>query len=90
MKKPNPAIFYLACERLDVEPEDCLFIGDGESNKLIGATRVGINAIHICMPYEREIVMRRESVRQWQGPCIESLEEVLEYPGIALSPSLTG
>ncbi len=82
MKKPNPAIFYLACERLNVEPEDCLYIGDGESNELIGASRVGMNAVHICIPEERETIMQRAGIRQWPGLRIESLLEVFDYLGV--------
>jgi len=31
LSKPDPKIFLLACERLGVKPEDCVFIGRKES-----------------------------------------------------------
>lgn len=42
--KPNPKIYSIACEALQVAPQDTIFIGDGGSNELQGATDVGMNA----------------------------------------------
>ncbi|WP_158289395.1 HAD family hydrolase [Paenibacillus flagellatus] len=42
--KPDPAIYGLACERLEVRPGDCLFVGDGGSDELNGAARAGMTA----------------------------------------------
>ena len=39
LRKPDPAIYQLACERLGVEPEECLFVGDGANDELAGAER---------------------------------------------------
>lgn len=44
--KPNPEIYLSACRNLEVEPKDAVFIGDGGSNELEGASRVGIKAYH--------------------------------------------
>ncbi len=38
-----------------------------------------MDAILICAPHEREMVMQREDPRQWDGPVIERIEQVLEY-----------
>jgi putative hydrolase of the HAD superfamily len=35
--KPDPRIYGLACERLGVEPAECLFVGDGANDELPGA-----------------------------------------------------
>ena len=42
--KPNPKIYSIACEALQVAPQDSIFIGDGGSNELHGAADVGMNA----------------------------------------------
>lgn len=42
--KPDPKIFHIACERLSVEPQECIFIDDGEYN-LSGAIAVGMKTI---------------------------------------------
>lgn len=43
--KPDPAIFTLAAERLDVEPHNVIFIDDNERN-CAGARQAGLTAIH--------------------------------------------
>jgi len=44
--KPDPKIYLTACKNLGVEPKEALFIGDGGSNELDGATKVGMKAYH--------------------------------------------
>jgi putative hydrolase of the HAD superfamily len=43
--KPDPAIFVLACDRLGVEPRHTVFVGDGGSDELAGATAAGMRAL---------------------------------------------
>lgn len=42
--KPSPAIYHLACARLQVDPGQAIFVGDGGSDELRGATHVGMMA----------------------------------------------
>ena len=42
MVKPDPHIYQHACQNLGVAPSDCIFIGDGNSDELRGAARVGM------------------------------------------------
>ena len=42
--KPDKRIYELACRRLDVRPTEVIFVGDGGSNELYGATQTGITA----------------------------------------------
>jgi putative hydrolase of the HAD superfamily len=44
--KPDTRIYELACSRLGVDAKECIFIGDGGSNELDGASRIGMNAYH--------------------------------------------
>jgi putative hydrolase of the HAD superfamily len=37
IKKPAKQIYHLACKRLGVEPEECLYIADGENYELAAA-----------------------------------------------------
>ena len=73
MVKPDPRIYELACNRLDVQPSDCLFIGDGGSRELTGATNVGMDAVLIRAPDDTENGDRED----WQGRRISSVAEVL-------------
>ncbi len=43
--KPDPDIYLLTAEKLGVEPEECIFIDDGEHNCL-GAQKAGMKAVH--------------------------------------------
>jgi len=75
IKKPDPRIYLLACERLGVKPEDCLYIGDGSSRELTGAQGVGMSPVRILMPYELSDTYRVES-DDWSGPLISSFQEI--------------
>ena len=43
--KPDPAIYQLACDRLDIESNAVIFVGDGGSNELNGAAAAGLKPI---------------------------------------------
>jgi putative hydrolase of the HAD superfamily len=43
--KPHPRIFELMCERLELEPEECIMIDDIEAN-CSGADAVGMRSVH--------------------------------------------
>ena len=75
MKKPNPHIYTMVCEQLGVDPSDCLYIGDGDSNELTGASEVGMDAIMIRDPNEKDPYRLVEVV--WYGRKIEKFSEIL-------------
>lgn len=74
LRKPDPRIYALACERLQVEPQRCVFVGDGGSKELTGASDAGMRAVLIRAPYDDDIGGGRE---EWQGDKISSLAEIL-------------
>ena len=45
LMKPDPRIYELACQRLGVAPGEALFVGDGGSDELRGASEAGIRPI---------------------------------------------
>lgn len=45
MVKPDAAIYELTCARLGVEPQAALFVGDGGSDELHGATNAGLTPL---------------------------------------------
>lgn len=45
IKKPDPRIYELALNKLHIQPEECLFIGDHPVNDVEGAVKAGIPAI---------------------------------------------
>ena len=52
MRKPDPRIYAITCVRLGLAPERCLYVGDGGSDELAGAERMGMTALRIHVPYE--------------------------------------
>jgi putative hydrolase of the HAD superfamily len=75
IKKPDPRIYALAYEGLDHAPADCLFVGDGSSNELSGATAVGMSAVRIL---DGDGEHHRFEPVDWPGPHITTLAEVCE------------
>lgn len=45
LRKPDPALFTLAAERLGVAPTACLFVGDHPQNDIHGAQGVGMSTV---------------------------------------------
>ena len=78
-QKPDPRIYQLTTERMSVEPADCLYIGDGDSNELTGALQAGMHPILIRDPEEDRNNVYRTNFEgdNWPGPVISSLIEVL-------------
>jgi putative hydrolase of the HAD superfamily len=76
LKKPDHRIYHLACERLAVRPESCLYVGDGEDQELAGAAKIGLHPVLIrtSQPASKS----HQEAREWQGTIIATLAEVLE------------
>lgn len=76
IKKPDPRIYKMATDALDVSPRDCLYIGDGSSREISGAAAIGIRAVLIRDPEEvadAHTIDREE----WPGEAIAYLGEIL-------------
>ncbi|GAB3144241.1 hypothetical protein GCM10027290_22130 [Micromonospora sonneratiae] len=78
--KPDPAVFLTACRRLGVPPEDCLYVGDGGSRELTGATRAGMTAVRLAAPdLDGHLVFNSDT--GWDGPTLTSLSQVVDLVG---------
>ena len=77
VRKPAPRIYQLAVERLAVRPETCLYVGDGSSQELTGASQVGMHPVLIRVPYEDSADTHRLDREEWDDPVISSLKDVL-------------
>lgn len=78
IKKPDPRIYRMATDQLQVEPGDCLYIGDGSSQELTGARAVGMYPVLIRVPDESEDAHFVDREKGWDGDEIASLSEVLD------------
>ena len=80
-RKPDPAIYQMACELLEVETRECLYIGDGNSQELTGASQMGMEAILIAVPGAVHFSYGSSEAEEWNGRTISSLREVLDIVG---------
>src|SRR6266536_1367551 len=78
LRKPYPRIYHLACERLGVTPERCLYIADGEDHELTAAAQVGLHPVLIRTSSQETRGELHQEAREWQGATIVSLLEVFE------------
>ena len=79
VKKPDPAIYHLACSRLRVEPGRVLYVGDGSSHELDGALAVGMFPVRIDPPRDPGFEAFRIEEQGWDGTVIHELGEI---PGL--------
>jgi len=82
LKKPDPRMYHLACERLAVIPEHCLYIADGENHELAAAAKVGLHPVLLRnLSRDNSAELLREA-REWQGSTVCTLPELLELVGV--------
>ena len=78
LRKPHPAIYRYATDRLDVPPNACLYCGDGAYGELTGAAAVGMTA-YLIRPPDLNVAesLTPEPEGDWQGPVVADLRELL-------------
>jgi len=74
LTKPDPRIYRMVCERLEVAPDRCLYVGDGGSGELTGAVEFGMDPVLIRAPYDTVNGHRED----WVGTRISELKQVLD------------
>jgi putative hydrolase of the HAD superfamily len=77
IKKPDREIFQLICERLAVEPQECMYVADGEHFELKAAAEFGMTPVLIRQSAELPHGIARQEAREWRGLTISTLSEVL-------------
>jgi putative hydrolase of the HAD superfamily len=78
LRKPEPAIYRFACDALSVEPEGCLYCGDGAYRELTGAQEFGMTAVEIRDPGVDVTTLLHLEGENWTGARITDLRELLE------------
>lgn len=84
LTKPDPAIYGRACERLRVDPTECVYVGDGAQGELTGAERVGMRVILITTPGRP--AEKSSEQYSWRG---ESIDALGELPGLITGSAAT-
>lgn len=77
IRKPDPRIYRQATEQLAVKPESCMYVGDGDSQELSGAARVGMHPVLIRLSGEDGTQPHLATREDWAQPVISSLTEIL-------------
>ena len=76
IKKPARRIYEIVCERLKVQPQECLYVGDGSGQELTGATAVGMLPILKRADLTDVYDPHRPEVENWQGIAIDEISEL--------------
>ena len=76
-KKPDKKIYNLFCDQINVKPKTCLYLGDGNGHELTGATKVGMHPVLLRLSAEDTYDAPRPDAKEWKGPTISSLNEIL-------------
>lgn len=76
--KPDRQIYELAMQRLDVSPDQCLYVGDGGSNELYGAKSAGMGTVFSEM-LETKNAPQRESIIKYSDYHIKHINELFNY-----------
>lgn len=76
LKKPARRIYEIACKRLNVKPEECVYVGDGSSEELTGAASVGMRPILKRADLSDVYDPHRSDVENWQGLVIDEIAEL--------------
>ena len=78
LRKPDPAIYLAATDRLGVSPEACVYCGDGAYGELTGAAAVGMTPFLIrdgSLDHDELLTPERDA---WEGAVIGDLRELLD------------
>jgi len=73
-RKPDPALYHDIAGQLGVGPPDCVYVGDGSSSELTGASSVGMRAVLLVTPFDDDY--RYDPERAWEGAAVNSLQEL--------------
>ena len=73
-RKPHPAGYRDISRKLGVPPEECLYVGDGSSAELSGATSVGMTAVLLETPFGTDF--RYDAESSWTGRSVSDLHQV--------------
>ncbi len=78
IKKPSSEIYQRTCHRLQTEPHECIYVGDGSSQELTGAANVGMRPILKRTDLTDVYDSHRPEVESWRGPAVEEIKELCD------------
>ncbi len=88
-RKPHPSLYRSVCRQLGIAPSEAVYVGDGGSCELTGATAAGIRAIRLVAK-DAAGALVYDAEPDWTGPVIHSLTELRTDPLLALGQDEAG
>ena len=76
LMKPDPHIFKLVADQLQIKPEECIYVADGMDGELKAAASIGMMPVCIRFP---DVDKKDPYLEQWHGSTIITLHEVLNF-----------
>ncbi|HPF54502.1 MAG TPA: HAD family hydrolase [Eubacteriales bacterium] len=76
LRKPHPAIYYLAAEDAKVRPENCCFVGDNLNRDIVGAKAAGFGAT-VAVDYPEAAPLKLTDENR-PNAIVHSFSELLE------------
>jgi putative hydrolase of the HAD superfamily len=74
--KPDPSIYHLCMDRMGVNADQCIFVGDGGSNEFDGARDAGIPTV-CTVEFIRDIFPEKVAPQSARADCVvETLAEL--------------
>jgi len=79
LKKPDSAIYNHACKLVSVQPQECLFVGDGGSDELIGAKNFGMQTLLMTRFLKKNKALRQKAFADVIDGEVDSTSAVLDW-----------
>lgn len=78
VRKPDGRLYRKAAGELGLDPAECLYVGDGGSAELSGASRAGMRACQLLAPRgDGDQLLQYDPDPSWSGPVVGSLCAIL-------------
>ncbi len=77
--KPQKQIYQICLDRLNVQANESLFVGDGNSNELVGAKAVGMKTVLTTEIISRQWPEVIEERKKIADHVISNIEQILDY-----------
>lgn len=75
--KPDQRLYRTICDKLNVSPQQTLYVGDGGGDELHGARTAGMTAIAVRRRGRSDALAFNDAL--WQGPILDSVEDLPDY-----------
>jgi len=78
IKKPSSGIYQRTCQRLGIDPQECIYVGDGSSQELTGAVAVGMRSVLKRTDLHDVYDRHRPDVESWRGLAVDEIMEICD------------